>query len=198
MTARDTTNSEKLGVLPYVIGGMAFIPLIGVLFGVAAIAWGLATNKSGGKRLAAIGAGGIGFTVVLYGALFYFGFAQRGGIYDDLRTQLAQRTINELVPWIEMFKLEHGRYPASLEVLQSSVQKYGFVSVVDPSAGVFERKSNFFFYERTGAGHYYLRGVGPDGKPFTDDDIVPQIPVPPGSRLGLLTQAKGHPLSRRE
>jgi len=77
------SETEKLGTAAYVVGGMSFIPLIGVLFGFAAIAWGLATKKLGGKRLAAIGGAGIAFTLVLYGALFYFGFAQRGGIYDD-------------------------------------------------------------------------------------------------------------------
>jgi len=96
-----TDSSEKLGTFPYVIGGMSFIPLIGVLFGLVAIVWGLVTKKQGGKRLAAIGAGGIGFSFVLYGALFYFGFAQRGGVYDDLRVKLAQTSINSLVPSIE-------------------------------------------------------------------------------------------------
>jgi hypothetical protein len=28
-----------------------------------------------------------------YGSLFYFGFAKRGGIYNKLRTQLAQNSL---------------------------------------------------------------------------------------------------------
>ncbi|MGO9446630.1 MAG: hypothetical protein ACLPXB_17930, partial [Thiobacillaceae bacterium] len=121
MSTNGSANSEKLGTFPFVIGGMSFVPLVGVLFGIIAIVWGLVTKKLGGKRLAAIGAGGIGFTIVIYGALFYFGFAQRGGVYDDLRTKLAQTTINSLVQSIEFYKLQHGRYPESLKALQDSL-----------------------------------------------------------------------------
>ena len=33
-----------------------------------------------------------------------------------------------------------------------------------------------------------LRGVGADGIPFTNGDIVPQIPVKAGEKSGLLTE----------
>src|SRR3546814_19495008 len=80
-----------------------------------------------------MGGGGIGFTIVLYGALFYFGFAQRGGVYDDLRAKLAQSTINSLVPSIELYKTQNGKYTESLKLLQGSLPKNGFVTVFDPS-----------------------------------------------------------------
>jgi len=188
MTITDSSSSEKLGVFPFVIGGMSFIPLLGVLFGIVAIIWGLVTSKLGGKRLAAIGLGGISFTILIYGALFYFGFAQRGGVYDDLRVQLAQSTINSLVPSIEFYKTQNGKYPESLKVLQDSLPKNGFVTVFDPSVVELGGKPRYFFYERVGDDHYYLRGVGADGKPFTGDDILPQITLQPGSKIGLLLE----------
>lgn len=190
MSATDSDSPQKLGTLPFVVGGMSFIPLLGVLFGLIAIVWGLVTKKSGGKRLAAIGAGGIGFTIVLYGALFYFGFAQRGGVYDDLRAKLAQSTINSLVPSIELYKTQNGKFPESLKILQESLPKDGFVTVFDPSVVAIGGEPRHFFYERVGEDHYYLRGLGPDGKPFTGDDIVPQITMQPGSKIGLLIQPK--------
>ena len=76
---------DGLGGFAYVLGGLSFIPALGVVFGASAITWGLVTRKQGGRRLACIGAAGIACTVVMYGALFYFGFMQRGGVYDDLR-----------------------------------------------------------------------------------------------------------------
>lgn len=185
-----TGSSEKLGTFPYVIGGMSFIPLIGVLFGVVAIVWGLVTKKQGGKRLAAIGAGGIGFSLVLYGALFYFGFAQRGGVYDDLRVKLAQTSINSLVPSIEFYKTQNGKYPESLKVLQESLPKESFVSVFDPTVVEFGGQPKYFFYERVDEDHYYLRGLGADGKPFTADDIVPQVSSAPAGKGGLLLERK--------
>jgi hypothetical protein len=179
--------------LAYVVGGLAFIPLIGLLFGIAAIVWGLVTNKSGGKRVAALGASGIVLTVVLYGSLFYFGFVQRGGVYDDLRAKLVQSSLNSLVPSIEFYKIQNGRYPESLEQLQHSLPKESFVSVYDSSIPSFSGQPPYFYYERVDADHYYLRSVGPDGKPFTGDDIVPQITIPPNGKIGLLVERSSAP-----
>ncbi len=182
-----TYNEEtKLKGLPYVIGGLSFIPLLGVLFGIVAIVWGFSTNKIGGKNLAGIGAGGILFTIILYGSLFYFGVEQRGGVYDDLRIKLAQSSVNLLVPQIEFYKVQNGKYPDSLKTLQTSLPKESFVSVFDPSDISVNGQPRSFYYEPVGIDHYYLRGLGKDGKPFTKDDIVPQITVPPNSHLGLL------------
>jgi len=190
MTTTTTTSSEKLGTFAYVIGRLSFIPLMGVLFGITAIIWGLGTLKLGGKRLAAIGAGGIAFTFMLYGALFYFGFQQRGGVYDDLRSKLAQSSINSLVPAIEFYKLQNGKYPESLEVLQKSLPNDSMVFVFDPTVTGFDSKPRYFFYERVGDEHYYLRGLGADGQPFTSDDVLPQISAAPDSKIGLLLEKK--------
>lgn len=184
-TTADTTP-EKLGRLPYVIGGMSFIPMLGVLFGIVAIIWGLLTKKLGGKRLVAIGAAGISFTVLLYGALFYFGVMQRGGVYDELRTKLAQTTINSLVQSIEFYKVQNGSYPESLKVLQESLPKDSFVSTFDPTDVKVGGQPRQFFYERVGNEHYYLRGLGADGQPFTPDDILPQISPAPNNKTGIL------------
>lgn len=40
-------KKEKLGTFPFVIGGMSFIPLLGVVFGLVAIVWGLFSKKDG-------------------------------------------------------------------------------------------------------------------------------------------------------
>ncbi|WP_205395185.1 hypothetical protein [Vibrio tetraodonis] len=54
-------NNIEAGCLGYVIGGMPFIPLIGVLFGVIAIVWGFVNKHT---KLKIVGACGIAFTVV--------------------------------------------------------------------------------------------------------------------------------------
>jgi hypothetical protein len=180
-------DKERLGAPAYVIGGLAFIPLVGVPFGIAAIVWGLVTGKSGGKLLALLGAGGIAFTVLLYGGLFYFGFVQHGGIYDKLRLQMAQTQLNSLVPAIEFHKVATGAYPRRLEELQKSQPKNSFIFVVDPTDMKWTgRQPRNFYYEPVGDDHYYLRSVGPDGVPFTADDIVPQVDSSLGGKIGLL------------
>ncbi len=181
------TDHGRLRPGAFVLGGLSFIPLIGVPLGVVAIAWGLLTKKMGGKKLALIGLGGILCSVFLYGSLFYFGFIQRGGIYDMLRAQLAQSTLSSLVPAIEVYKIQHGAYPASLDELRKSLPKDTFTFVFDPT-DVRLGEPRAFYYERVGADHYYLRAVGPDGKPFTDDDILPKVDPANADKLGLLLQ----------
>ncbi|WP_343717464.1 hypothetical protein [Inquilinus sp.] len=182
-----TVKSEKLSGFPFVVGGLSFIPLIGVPFGVIAIVWGLVTKKTGGRKLAILGACGILLTILLYGALFYFGFVQRGGVYDDLRAKLAQTTLNGLLPAIEVYRLQNGTYPDSLEQLRASLPKDSAVMVIDPSDVRLGGAPRPFFYQRVDADHYYLRGLGQDGKPFTADDILPQAGGGPAGELGLLT-----------
>jgi hypothetical protein len=184
-------KQQKLGALPYVISGLSYIPLLGVPFGVIAIIWGLVTKKLGGKTLALIGTGGIAFTVVLYSALFYFGFVQRGGIHDELRAKLAENIITSLVQAIEFYKIQNGKYPASLEALRSSLPKDSMVSIYDPTdVRISGGKLRHFYYELADDDHYYLLGIGADGQPFTDDDILPKVEVGRGSKVGLLIKGK--------
>lgn len=186
-------TNEKLGGFPYVIGGLSFIPLLGIPFGIAALIWGITTKKIGGKKLALLGGAGILVTLALYDSLFYFGFAKRGGMYDELRTQLARNSINTLVQAVEFYKVQHGNYPESLKALQESLPKDSMVFVNDPTDVKFGGKPRYFFYERVGTDHYYLRGVGPDGLPFTSDHILPQVQLTPGSKLGLLIERVEQP-----
>ena len=180
-------RGDRLGAFPFVVGGLSFIPLIGVLFGVAAIAWGLLTRRRGGRTLAVMGLAGIGLTVTLYGGLFYFGAVQRGGVYDGLRAKLAQSNLDSLVPTVEFYKLSHGVYPESLEALRSSLPKDSFaaLNVSDPrvmDGGGFGR---VFHYKLVDSNHYYLRGLAPDGKPFSPGALVPQVSAS-AAQLGLL------------
>ncbi len=179
-------EKEKLGAFPFVIGGISFIPLLGVLFGIVAIIWGLVTKKSGGKKLAIIGACGIAFTVILYSSLFYFGFMQRGGVYDELRGQLAESTLTTVVQAIEFYKTQNGHYPDSLATLQASLPENSMVFVFDPTHIEMGSDQRYYHYELQGDSNYYLLGVGVDGEPYTADDLLPSIELQPNSGIGLL------------
>lgn len=179
-------QQEKLGTFPFVIGGMSFVPFIGILFGLISIVWGLITKKAGGKKLILVGGGGILFTVIQYSALFYFGFAQRGGVYDDLRVKLSESTITSLVQAIEFYKIQNGRYPVSLAELQKSLPDNSTVFVFDPTDVKIGGEPRYYHYEHFDNEHYYLLGVGPDGQPFTADDILPSIELGAQSKVGLV------------
>ena len=181
-----TEHEEKLGTFPFVIGGMSFIPLVGVLFGLVAIFWGLITKKSGGTKLALTGCGGISLSVALYSSLFYFGLVQRGGIYDDLRAQLSKSAITSLAQAIEFYKTQNGQYPDSLEALRKSLPDNSMVFVFDPTNVKIGGEPRYYHYELKDPSHYYLLGVGPDETPYTNDDILPNIELKPSSSIGLI------------
>lgn len=177
---------KPLGCLPYAIGGASFIPLVGVLFGLIAIVWGIAR---GAWQLIVLGACGILFTIVIYSALFYFGFVYRGGIFDELRSQLAVTMLNDAIKEIEFYKVQHGQYPTNLSELdpknQTQMPKTFDPTIIDFGA----KRDRHFFYQLDASGSFYfLRSVGPDGIPFTADDIVPTIPEDERSNTGLRLQ----------
>jgi hypothetical protein len=189
MQSAKPTPPRPLGCAAYVVGGMSFIPLLGILFGISSIVWGVIARRRGGGKLALVGALGIGFSLALYSGLFYFGFVQRGGVHDDLRRDLATTLLGNLVEAVEFYKVQHGRYPASLEELATSLPEKAFKSIYDPSVRGEPRE---FYYERLeGDVGYYLLGVGPDGVPFTPDDILPRVPAVAGSQLGMRIRSSG-------
>ena len=135
---------------------------------------------------ALIGTGGIAFTILLYSGLYYFGHVRRGGVYDALRSRLAETTMTSLVQAIEFYKAQHGSYPKSLEVLKNSLPEDSFTFVFDPTDVQMGGQPRYFYYEVVDADHYYLLGVGQDGQPFTRDDILPKVEVGLSSKVGLL------------
>lgn len=165
-------RKEKLGYFPFVVGGMAYIPLVGVLFGAAAIIWGVLKRKQGGTKLALIGVGGIFFTLSLYSGLFLFGQAMRGQENGFLKSVFPNIALNQLVQVIEVYKIQQGGYPKSLEDLEKVIPEKSRSLLEDPRVGS-AGETRSYYYELVDSEHYYLLGVGEDGKPFTEDDDMP-------------------------
>ena len=136
-----------------------------------------------------LGSCGILFTIIAYGALFYFGMFQRGGIYDKLRSQLAVTMLNSAVKEIEFYKLQHAHYPVSLREAEPK-DKMQMNSFIDPTFIQHKGTSDGrFYYEVDPSGSfYYLRSVGPDGIPFTGDDILPTLTEDERKNTGLRLQ----------
>jgi hypothetical protein len=176
---RRKYQQEKISWLAWAIALVSFIPLIGVPFGISAIAWGASKWSTGGKKLAALGAGGILLTVVIYSCLFLQLLQhEKSGTFDRLRVEMAQDKLYEVVKSLEYHKLTQGNYPASLEELVEQTQDYAMIL---DSTGARHTTSNgkstqYFYYQLDPAGeHYYLLSVGADGQPFTRDDILPDV-----------------------
>ncbi|MFO7568560.1 MAG: type II secretion system protein GspG, partial [Smithellaceae bacterium] len=122
----------------------------------------------------------------IYSATFYFGFMKRGGVYDDLRVKMAQSNLTQLVQSIEFYKVQNGTYPVSLEALKDALPKESMVFINDPTDVHMGGESRNFYYKRIDENHYHLLGVGSDGKPFTNHDILPTIASVPQGKVGLI------------
>jgi hypothetical protein len=118
----------------------------------------------------------------------------RGGVYDELRVEMAKKVINSLVPTIEFYKTQIGKYPKSLEELKESLSEGSLTFLYDPSAkadnpfSASSKKPHYFYYELLpDSSGYYLLSLGADGKPFTKDDILPEVK---GDKGGIGLQIK--------
>jgi len=185
-------SDDRPGCLAYIVGGLSFIPLIGVFFGAIVILWGLIKIRNGGWKLILLGGLGICCTVFVYGTLFYKGFVEKGGTFDNLRSEMAQTLLTDLIKNIEYYKLQKGEYPAKLEELEpeDKQDRKSLIMIDDPTyitSGVKGR--HLFYYELTNKGkNYYLFSSGRDGEPFTDDDIHPVVAEDEKEKIGYVKE----------
>ena len=161
MTNLDPSAPKPKSVAGWIFGGLSFIPLLGVLFGIIAIIIGIIKKIKGQVFL---GIAGILFTIILYGGLFYFGFVAKTGIYADLKVKLVSQIINTDAGQIALYKNRHGKLPAKLSDLGTpSQENVFFLSDVWGTELSYTPKSD---------GTFELRSLGPDKILNTDDDIA--------------------------
>ncbi len=177
-------KSNTLGIVSIVLGVVSFIPLIGLLTGIIAIVLGILAIKKEKSRLGIIGLVlgiiGILITVGLYGGLFYFGFVQRGGVFDELRIKMVQeQQLPDTINAIEGYKARFGKYPEKIEDLkQISNDPWMIIDQLQVVKQAFGKQNasekSYFYYENKGD-TYYLFSKGVDGQPFTQDDVFPIV-----------------------
>lgn len=163
------SSGKPLGCLAYTIGGMSFIPLIGVLFGIITIVWGFVAKNT---KLKLVGLAGILLTVVLYGTIGYMGFVQEDGVYDELRVTMAKTQLTSAVQAIELYNVQNGEYPDSLQTLQKSLPENSVVFLFD-SAQVSLDEMKYYYYKVINDHSYHIRSYGRDGIINTQDDVLP-------------------------
>lgn len=183
-------NSNTLGIVSVVLGAVSLIPLIGLLTGIIAIILGIIAIKKEKSKLGIIGLIlgilGILITIVLFGLLFYFGFVQRGGVFDELRTKMVQeQQLPNTVNAIEGYKARFGKYPEKIEDLKKVANDPWIIMdqlqlVNQALTGQNLSEQSYFYYENKGD-TYYLFSRGIDGQPFTQDDVFPIINETAGS-----------------
>jgi hypothetical protein len=75
MSDNEDTSAEAvdhgIGPVPYIVAVMSIIPVLGMLLGLVAVIWGLATYRRGGKVVAILGAAGIGGQALIYAGVIH-------------------------------------------------------------------------------------------------------------------------------
>ncbi len=182
----NETNPQKgLGCFPYIIACLSFIPLLGVPVGIIMIIYGLIKWSQSGGKLALIGLGGICFTIVLYGTLFYNLFKKDGGMFEDLKTQMAQSNLLLAIKELEYYKVQHGSYPEKLSELRQGKPTINQPLLREPYFEFGNMDLPYFCYELINEGNnYYLYSRGPDQIKDTTDDVFPLVSQGEAEKIG--------------
>jgi len=180
----ESEVENKHGTGAFVLSGLSFIPLVGVIFGGICIINAIVSRKSNSIKLGLIGLAGIMFTVIIYGVLLPTIFKN-----SDFTKQFevhAIDTMTTLVRNIEYFKLQNNRYPKSIKELRTNLKEGEMVLTFDMSGPIdLGKKAREFHYELiNNEKNYLLFGVGVDAKPFTEDDIYPLIDTKKDKNIG--------------
>jgi hypothetical protein len=126
-----------------------------------------------------LGSLGILFSIVLYSSLFFLTFGGKNNMITDMQKQMALGNLRQCVMNLEFYRQVHGAYPEKLETLADNQHPFnmGGAMLFDQTSGLLgNMKAQLFYYERTADGKgYFLLGRGPDGLPFTQDDVLPEL-----------------------
>jgi len=169
-------EKKKHGTGAFVVAGMSFIPLIGVLTGIICIFNAVISRRPNSKLLGTLGFAGIMFSVVLYGSIFYKMYEGEGFGGKNFEPH-AISAMTSLIRTIEYIKIQNSLYPNNMDEIRASLKEGEMVFSYDVSGPVkMGEQQRDFYYEVINEGNNYLLfGIGVDGTPFTEDDIYPIV-----------------------
>ena len=165
---------EKKNKPPYLIGFLGIIPVVGAVTGLVLIINGVFKYKN--NWLILIGAAGVCFNIGIYGFLSY---ADKANLFKQGFVVLNEKTLNSLVKEIEFYKVQYGKYPESLKLLNLKNQ---LINYHDPLMS--DKNDVSFNYHLTGKG-YTIFSSGLDKTPNTADDIYPTLEID-SLKVGLI------------
>ncbi|MES2277140.1 MAG: hypothetical protein V4592_14015 [Bacteroidota bacterium] len=167
--SNNETFRKEIPIVVYIlIGVLCFMPVLGALAGVVLIIFGAVVYKN--KILIVLGSGGIFINVAFFSFSFYLAnHINNIKYFNNAAFSASETQMKTLVKDIELYKTKKGTYPASLQVMDDGNYSN---ACYDPGESLTNKKTTFFYYEVVDE-KYYLFSLGKDGKPFTDDDVLP-------------------------
>lgn len=177
----STQTPAKLEWWAYLVGAACLIPFFGVIAIAAAMVLGILKFRQGGWILflfALLGAGVTGGVSFLVVHTFITG---KSGVL----AMQAEGEMGQLIPAIEKYKADNGKYPDALTELPPL--KYGKRPIYDPFTLSFQDPKAlrpYVYSVQPGGQTYYLFSRGPDGEPFTEDDVLPYLTKAEAATIG--------------
>ncbi len=165
-------STEKIAILIF----FCAVPVLGGIVGFFLMISGLVRKE---RIFVVIGIGGIIVTGILVASLLYQ--TTHRGQFDRTRILFANQNLSKIVRTLELYNLNYSQYPEQLQRLKEIDATIIFT---DPLQEIHPKGDQSYYYRLVDSG-YYLFSRGFDAKPFTTDDLHPDISGMKASKIGL-------------
>lgn len=145
----------------------SFIPLIGFIFGFLFFVRGIFDRH---LKNFFIGILSFIFSVITFWCFTYFMDVTGKNTGSD--TYKNKNNLNQIVKELAYYKLKNGKIPETLDSLKIQNNFLILVEVETYSNPFSDVEIRDIYYENRDS-TFVLRTLGPDGKPFTEDDVLP-------------------------
>jgi len=166
----QSIGSQKLPIFLYFVSVLFLIPVAGVFLSIIFIILGFTSYKS--RILIFFGSVGI-LANLVYFILFVYYVEQNSPVIRMMKKMNHSEqdwALVKLVKESELFKIRTGKYPNSLEDLKKEE-----IDITDKSLFSNDTNPQINYYYQSMDSCYTLFSVGKDKKPFTNDDVYPEL-----------------------
>ncbi|MBA5628853.1 hypothetical protein [Moheibacter lacus] len=145
----------------------SFIPVLGLIFGFVIFIRGISE-----RNLNYFSIGILSFVATVVGWIVFGIFMDATEKNSGSNKFSTKNNLNQIVKELAYYKLKNGEFPENLDSLRLQNQFLSIYETDFKMSPFSESKFREFYYENQDT-TYILRAIGPDEKPFTEDDILP-------------------------
>lgn len=180
----DVTPPPRTAGPIFAVSALGFVPVVGLVFGLIGVCWGLMSERPRAIRAAVVGALAMVFNLGACVALGMWAIREQSGDVS-FGTHMARQEMIAVVEALERYHGRHARYPDSLVALRNETFKLTDNELYDTGISIFELRRYYRYRPAADRQGYRLFSAGPDGRPGTADDIHPVLPDSLLGRTGL-------------
>ena len=157
------------------VAGLAFVPGLGFLFGSAAVTWALVSDRP--RRTLSLILGATGAVLNLAVPILMIVLSPQGRLLAR-RAEMTQtrQDLTKVVTELERYHTRTGQYPPTLHVLVGVPIPSRLINIYDHSQSILRWNRTYAYLVSDDGTTYDVFAAGPDGIPYTADDVRPAIP----------------------